>query len=773
MQYGVGQSVKRSEDPRFLTGRGTYLDDINLPDQTYAAVLTSPHAHARISAINTEAAKDIPGVLLVVTGANLREAGLGHVLPRFMPEDMGGPKGFRTKRPVLADGLVRHVGERVAMVVAASHEIALSAVEAIDVEYEALPAVVDVYDAALDGAPKVHPEAENNISFTMSVGDPASVDAAFAEAAHIVSSDLRHRRLSGNAMETRGSIGEYNSVQDRYTLHANTQLPHILRSELCRMVFGIPDSKMRVVAYDVGGGFGLKTNPLPEDALVLYAAKLLGRPVKFIASRTEHMGADDHGRDQWGVGEMAVDKDGKILAIRTRAKTNVGAYIIGSGANPVSHYLRLLMNVYKVPAIDVSCDLVMTNTSPTAPYRGAGRPEGVFAVERLMDKAADAVGIDRPEIRRRNIIAPEDMPAPTHMNFVYDSGEFETVMDKALAKADWEGFETRRAASLEQGKYRGIGLASYIEDAGALNERMDIEVDSTGNVTIFAGTSSNGQGHETVFCQMVSDWLSIPFDNIRVVQNDTDRVPVGRGTYASRSMVVGSGAIKDAVEKIIDKGRGFAAHMMESSVADVEFSGGKFAVAGTDKSVSFEQVAALAYKPFGVPPELGIGWEANGEFGVKMSSFPNGCHVCEVEIDADTGEVVIDRYNLVDDIGVVINPLLAAGQMHGGVLQGVGEALYEQMAYDSSSGQVITGSFLDYCMPRAEHIPSVNVDFHEVPCKTNPMGVKGAGEGGTVGATPTVISAILDALRPLGVTDIEMPATPDRIWSSIQRNRTP
>jgi carbon-monoxide dehydrogenase large subunit len=772
MQYGVGQPVLRSEDPRFLTGSGTYLEDINRPNQAYACMMYSPHAHATINSIDVDAARLSPGVLLVLTGNDISAAGLGPVVPRFMPEDMGGPKGFRTQRPILAIETVRHVGDRVAIVIAESLAEALSALELIKVDYDTLPSAIDVVAASQEGAPLVHSDADDNVSFTLKAGDADATGAAFANAAHIVQAEMRHPRLNGNALETRGSIGEYDPVDDRYTLYANTQLPHILRSELCRMVFGIPDSQMRVVAKDVGGGFGLKTNPFPEDALVLFAAKKIGRPVKWVATRSEHLMTDDHGRDQWGEGEMALDGDGKILAIRTRAKTNVGAYIIGSGANPAIHYLRLLMNVYKVPVVDVTCELVMTNTSPTAPYRGAGRPEGVFAVERLLDKAALALGLDRLEIRRRNFLTPDDMPAKTHMNFIYDSGEFEIVMDKALAKADWAGFTKRKADSEASGNLRGIGISNYIEDAGALNERMDLRVDMSGIVTILSGTSSHGQGHETVFKQMVSDWLSVPFENVRFVQNDTDRVPVGRGTYASRSMVVGSNALNDAVQKVIEKGKGFAAHMMEASVADIEYSDGKFSVSGTDKAVPFSQVAMMSYKPMGIPPELGIGLEANGEFGVTMSSFPNGCHICEVEIDPDTGEVKLDRYNLVDDIGNVMNPLLATGQMHGGVAQGVGEALFENTHYDPESGQILSGSFMDYCMPRAHHLPDVGVEFHVVPCKTNPTGVKGAGEGGTVGAPPAVLSAILDALKPFGVNHVPLPATPNRVWRAIQDAKT-
>ncbi len=768
MQYGVGQSVHRSEDPRFLTGTGTYLDDINLPGQAHASVVYSPHAHAKIVSIDTSMAHSAPGVIAVLTGKNLTDMGLGKVLPRFMPEDVGGPPGFRTQRPVLAEDIVRHIGERVAMVVAETVDYAEAAADLIEIVYEELPSMVNVIDATADGAAPIHKDAANNTSFTIRVADEVAVKKAFDEATHVVSAELTHRRLNGNAMETRGAIGEYNAVDDRYTLHANTQLPHILRSELCRMVFGIPDAQMRVVARDVGGGFGLKTNPFPEDALVLIAAKLTGRPVKWVASRTEHITTDDHGRDQWGVGEMALDADGKILAIRCEAKTNMGAYIIGSGANPVSHYLRLLTSVYNIPAVDVTGHAVLTHTSPTAPYRGAGRPEGIFAVERLLDLAADKIGLDRTEIRRRNFIQPSEFPAKTHMNFVWDSGEFETVMDMALTKGDWAGAEARKKQSQAHGRLRGIGISYYIEDAGALNERMDLKVDMSGVVTIHAGTANHGQGHETVYKQMVSDWLSVPFEDIRFVQTDTDRVPVGRGTYASRSMVVGSGALKDAVEKIIEKGKGFAAFMMEASVADIEYANGEFSVSGTDKSVPFKQVAMLSFKPFGVPPELGIGLEANGEFSVTMSSFPNGCHICEVEIDPETGETIIDRYNLVDDIGVVINPMLATGQMHGGVIQGIGEALYECTNYNRNSGQLLSGSLMDYCVPRAHHVPNIGVDFHVVPCKTNPIGVKGAGEGGTVGATPAVISAILDALKPLGVTDIEMPATPQVVWSAIR-----
>jgi len=768
MKYGIGQSVKRGEDLRFLTGNGTYLDDVNLQGQAYACMVYSQHAHALINSIDIEQAMAAAGVLTVLTGQDVESDGLGNIVPRFMPEDMGGPKGYRTARPILAQGRVRHVGERVAMVVAESIDAAKAAADLIDVDYELLPAAVEARSATDDGAPLIYAENGSNISFTIEVGDAAAAEAAFASAAHVSQATFQHPRLNGNAMEARGSIGSYDPIDGRYTLHANTQLPHILRGELCRMVFQVPESQMRVVAYDVGGGFGLKTNPFPEDALVLWAARRLGRPVKWIASRTEHIMTDDHGRDQFTDAEIALNDQGKILAFRCVGKTNVGAYLVGSGGNPVIHFLRLLKNVYEIPLFDVTGHAVMTNTSPTAPYRGAGRPEGVFAVERMLDKAADEMGIGRIDIRRRNIIAPEAMPAKTHMNFIYDSGEFEKVLDQTISLADVDGFDTRRMESESRGKIRGLGIASYIEDAGALNERMDLRVDTSGIVTILAGTSSQGQGHETVYRQIVSDWLSIPIETVRFVQNDTDRVPVGRGTYASRSMVVGTGALHFATEQIIDKGKKLAAFMMETDTDDIEYVDGAFSVAGTDKSVPFRQVAMMAYKPMGLPPELGIGLEAQGAFGVTMPSFPNGCHVCEVEIDPETGEISLDRYTLVDDIGVVINPMLATGQMHGGVAQGVGQVLMEKTIYDVETGQLLSGTFMDYAMPRADDLPEITVAFHEVPCLNNPAGVKGAGEGGTVGATSAVFSALTDALRRLGVTDLEMPATPERIWWAIQ-----
>jgi carbon-monoxide dehydrogenase large subunit len=767
-KFGIGQPVRRVEDQRFLTGRGRYVDDLQLAHQAYGAVVASPHAHARIRGIDVRTAVAAPGVLCVLTAADARADNLGAMPPLFMPEDMGGPKGYRTFKPLLAADKARHVGERIAFVVAEHPIQAREAAELVAVDYEPLPAAVNVEDAVKDDAPRIWEESTSNVAFPLMMGNKQATDAAFAGAKHVVRLRLENNRLSANAMEPRAAIGDYSPADDSYTLYTSTQNPHGVRQMLCQAVFRMPETKLRVVAYDVGGGFGMKGDTYPEEGLVLWASRRLGRPVKWTATRSESLLGDDHGRDQVVECEMALDEHGQILAIRSQALHAVGAYVTGAGVVPPLYSLKLVPNVYAVPAIHVATRAIFTNTVPTGPYRGAGRPEAIYITERLLDLAAQKLGLDPVEIRRRNYIAPGAMPYSTPTGFVYDTGEFARLTDKCLELADWQGYAARQTASEKEGRRRGRGMIYYLEDCGVFNDRMELRFDPGGTVTIVAGTFSHGQGHATTYAQMVSDWLGVPFESIRFVQGDTDQVSFGRGTYASRSVMIGGNALKAAADALIERAKPLAAQLLEAAAGDLSFQDGRFQITGTDRSISLVDVAKAFYRPVGLPRQFGIGLEASGSWSTEPSNFPNGCHICEVEVDPETGVVTIDRYSVVDDVGRIINPLICEGQIQGGLAQGIGQALLERVAYDSDSGQLLSGSFTDYAMPRADDLPAFDLDFIEVPCKTNPLGVKGVGEAGSVGAPPTVMNAILDALRPLGVEHIDMPATPRRVWEAIQ-----
>jgi len=768
MQFGIGQSVKRKEDPRFLTGRGQYVSDIELARQTHAVFIYSTHAHADIESIDTAAAEAAPGVAAVLTGKDYAADGMGAVPPEMMPEDMGGPKGYRTAHMPLAVDRVRFVGERVVVVIAQTEAQAHDAAGLVSIEYNELPVVVRAIDAVADGAPQLYDGAANNTSFTLRMGNAEAAEQAIAQAHHVTRVSIYNNRLNAMTMEPRGAIGDYDRGTDRVTLYTSTQNAHGLRHGLSHQILHIPESKIRVVARDVGGGFGMKGHVYPEDAVVVWAARRLERPVKWIGSRSDVLQGDDQGRDQTVEAELALDADGKFTGLRWKAYHNVGAYIEGAGAVPIVFSLKLAQTVYDVPAVDVMSSAVFTNTPPTVPYRGAGRPEAVYIMERLVDTAAHEMGIDRAEIRRKNSIQPNQMPFATHTGWTYDTGDYAAALDKCLSQADWDGYESRQAASSAAGKQRGRSVVYYVDNTGIFNERMEIRFDPSGTVTIHAGTMNHGQGHETSYGQMVSGWLGIPMEDIHLAQADTDQITIGRGTYASRSMMVGGSALRAAADDVIEKGKKFAAHFMEADAADIDFADGKFVIAGTDKEMPIGQVAQMSYIPVGLPAELGVGLQGDGAFAAAVPSFPNGCHICEVEVDPDTGAVKIDRYSVVDDIGTVINPLLAQGQIHGGVVQGVGQALVEDMAYDRESGQLLSGSLMDYGVPRADMMPEILVDFSPVESLSNPLGVKGVGEGGTVAGTPTVINAIVDALAPLGVTDIGLPATPEKVWQAIQ-----
>jgi aerobic carbon-monoxide dehydrogenase large subunit len=767
-RFGIGQAVRRVEDERFLKGAGNYVGDIALPGELCGVAVYSNQARARIKRVDASAARAAPGVALVLTGADALADKIGALAPAFMPEDVGGPKGFRTFRPVLAHDEVRCIGERVAFVVAETEGQARDAADLIEIDYESLPAVVSVENAVKPGAPAVWAECPGNISFTLAFGDEAATKAAFDQASHVVSIRLENNRVTANSMEPRVSLGRHDPVGGTYTLYTSTQHPFGIRQTLGTVAFREPVSRFHVIAPDVGGGFGMKGDCYPEDVLVLWASRRLGgSPVKWASTRAEAHMSDYHGRDQVITGEMALDDKGKVLAVRSRALNAVGAYTAGPVAVITVYGLRLTPGPYDIGAMHAVADAVFINTSPNAPYRGAGRPEAAYFIERLMDEAALKLGIDPVEIRRRNLIKPEAMPYHTQTHYVYDSGEFERLMDKCLEVADWNGFPARKRQSEAAGRLRGRGLAYFIEEAGVFNERMDLRFDADGNVAILAGTHSHGQGHATAFAQLVSEWLGIPFESVRYVQGDTEKVAVGRGTYASRSVMVGGCALKAAADAVVEKGRGMAAFLMEGKAEEIDFAEGIYRMRGTNKSLPMQEVAKAFFRPMGIPMALGVGLEGQGSFSSEPGNFPNGCHACEVEVDPETGRVAVVRYAAVDDVGVVINPMIVEGQVHGAIAQGVGQALMEHLVYDRQSGQLVAGSFMDYAMPRADDFPPLVVGYHNVPAKTNPLGVKGVGEAGTTGAPPAIMNAILDALRPLGVTEIDMPATSPRVWRAI------
>jgi aerobic carbon-monoxide dehydrogenase large subunit len=769
---GIGQSARRVEDARFLTGRGRYVDDVCLPHMCYGAVLMSPHAHARIKSINTLAAATAPGVLCVLTGRDVLSDQLGGMPPLFMPEDMGGAKGYRTYRPPLAHDKARCVGDRIAFVVAETGDQAYDAAELIDVEYEPLPAVVSVEEAIKEGAPRVYEECEANRCCVVMFGDQAAATAAFANAPHVVSVKLESNRLTACSLEPRGAIGQYDAADDHFTLYTSSQNPHGVRQMLASYVFKEPESKFRVISPDVGGGFGMKADAYPEDALVLWAAKRCGRPVKWIASRSDSFMGDNHGRDQIVTGEMALDKAGRILGIRVRSLHAFGAYAVSAAVAPLTFSMRFVPSVYDVRAFHAVNYGIFTNTSPTGPYRGAGRPEATYLVERLMDKAAVELGLDTVEIRRRNLIRPEAMPYSTQSGFVYDSGEFELLLNHCLELADWEGFEARRADSERKRLLRGRSVVFFIEQGGIFNDQMGLRFDPSGAVTILAGTHSHGQSHATVFTQLVAEWLGVPFDSVRFLQGDTDKVHFGRGTYAARSSMIGGCALRLAADSIIAKALPLAAHLLKVERAQVRFEGGQYGDSSGGRSISLTDVAKASYQKGGLPSEIAIGLEATGSWAASPPNFPNGCHICELEVDPATGAIRLDRYSAVDDVGNALNPMICEGQIMGGIAQGIGQALLEKIVYENDSGQLLTGSFMDYAMPRADDMPTFRLKLAQIACKTNPLGVKGVGESGVVGSPAAVINAVLDALRPLGVDHIDMPATPLRVWSAIQAART-
>jgi carbon-monoxide dehydrogenase large subunit len=768
-EFGIGQALPRAEDFRLVRGRGRYTDDIELPNQARLVVLRSPHAHARIKRIDTTAARTAPGVIAILTGADAVGDGLGGFISRVRKNRKDGRPNYEPPYGVLAHEKACFVGDPVAAVIAETVAQGKDAAELIEVDYEPLPAITDTAAAGQPGAPTVWADQPDNICFFAELGDKTGAAQGFAGAAHIAKVDLVISRVAAASMEPRMALGRWDETAQRYELYAGLQGPHAIRAELANNVFHIPENQIRVVSPDVGGAFGMKGAAHPELGLVVWAARKVGRPVKWTGERSEAFISDMQARDNVVQAELALDDAGKFLALRIRSTVNLGAYLTASGIHCGVNNLGGLSGVYRIGAVHAEVTGVFTNTVPTGSYRGAGRPEASYMIERVIDVAARDLGLDPAELRRRNLIPPEALPYKTGFIFTYDSGAFPANQEAALKMADWAGFETRRAAVAKNGKLRGIGMAHVIEIAGGINDEMaEIRFDTAGKATLIVGTHNHGQGHETTFRQVMFDRLGLKPDDVRVQFGDTDLLPFGRGTGGSRSASVGATAIRGAADKIIAKGKKIAAHMLEAAETDIEFADGRFAVAGTDRTIDFAAIGRAASTPGKLPKGIEPGFSESIVAVCDGPTFPNGCHVCEIEIDRDTGAVEIVGYWVVEDVGRALNPMIVHGQVHGGVMQGAGQALSEIVVYDSDSGQTITGSFMDYAMPRAEDAPPFVIESGDVPSRNNPYGIKGAGEGGTVGALPAVMNAVCDALAPLGIRQFDMPATPQRLWAAIQ-----
>jgi carbon-monoxide dehydrogenase large subunit len=785
---GIGAAVRRKEDFRFLTGQGNYTDDINRPGQTYAVILRSPHAHARIKGIDTAAASKAPGVIAIFLGKDLAAENIGGLPCGWQIHNKDGSPMAEPPHPALAIDRVRHVGDPVAVVIAETKAQARDASELIVVDYEALQAAASSTDALKSGAPQLFDNAPGNVCYDWHIGDKAQVDAAFAKAAHITKLEIVNNRLIPNAMEPRAAIGEYDRATGEYTLFTTSQNPHVIRLLMGAFVLHIPEHKLRVVAPDVGGGFGSKIYHYAEEAIVTWAAAKVRRPIKWTAERSESFISDAHGRDHVTHAELAIDKNGKFLGLRVATVANLGGYLSTFGpAVPTYLYATLLAGTYTTPAIYCEVKAVFTNTVPVDAYRGAGRPEATYVVERLVDTAARELKIDPAELRRRNFVPKDAYPYQTPVALQYDSGDYFTTLETALKAASYAGFEQRRQEAARRGKLRGIGIATYIEAcgiapsavAGALGARAglyetgEIRGHPTGSITVFTGTHSHGQGHETTFAQLVSDRLGVPIENIEVSHGDTNKIPFGMGTYGSRSLAVGGSAIVKALDKVVNKGKKIAAHLLEASEADIEFKDGKFTVAGTDRFKAFGEIALTAYVPHNYPiEELEPGLDETAFYDPKNFTFPSGAHIAEIEIDRDTGIVEVVNFTACDDFGRIINPLIVEGQVHGGLVQGIGQALLEGCVYDDG-GQLVTGSYMDYCMPRASDVPSFTVSTNTTLCTHNPLGVKGCGEAGAIGAPAAIMNAVADALAPLGIGPLDMPASPQRVWQAIHSHSMP
>ncbi|MFG1223094.1 xanthine dehydrogenase family protein molybdopterin-binding subunit [Xanthobacter wiegelii] len=772
----IGAAVRRKEDHRFITGKGRYTDDLDRPGQAYAYFIRSPYAHARIRHLDATTAKTMPGVVDVLTGADLAADGLGDLICGWMIHSKDGSPMKMGSHPALAKEKVRYVGDHVAVVIAETLNQAKDAALAVEVEYELLPAVADL-GTATDGE-QIHDCAPRNTAFEWELGDKAATEAAFARAAKVTSIDIVNNRLAPNAIEPRAAIGEYDSGDEAYTLWTTSQNPHVARLVLSAFVGIAPENKLRVIAPDVGGGFGSKIFIYAEETVCVWAAKKVGRPVKWTGDRSEAFLSDAHGRDHITHAELAMDEAGHIIGFRIKTRANMGAYLSTFASSiPTYLYATLLSGQYAIPAIYCEVDAVYTTTAPVDAYRGAGRPEATFLLERIVEKAARERGEDPAEFRRRNFIT--SFPHQTPVIMCYDAGDYIASLDKALEVADYKGFPARRAESERNGKLRGIGMSAYIEACGiapsaavgslgagvGLWESAEVRVNPTGNVEVLTGSHSHGQGHETTFAQLVSARLGIPIDQVTVVHGDTDKVQFGMGTYGSRSGAVGMSAIVKALDKVEAKAKKIAAHMLEASEGDIEFKDGKFTVAGTDRSLAFAEVALNAYVAHKFPTsEIEPGLKEGAFYDPTNFTFPAGCHICELEVDPETGVVEIKSFVAIDDFGEIINPMIVEGQVHGGIGQGIGQALMEGVTYDED-GQLVTGSYMDYTMPRAGDLPSFTVGMTQTRCPSNPLGIKGCGEAGAIGAPPAVINALTDAL---GTEDVPMPATPSKVWAIAQ-----
>ena len=783
----VGQSVKRVEDKRFITGKGRYVDDMVLPNMTYAAVVRSDVAHGNIRGIDAGEASRAPGVVAVLTGADMEADGIAGLPCGWQVDFKNGDTMKEPAHPALAVGKVRHVGDAVAVVVAETREQAADAAELVEVDYEELPAVVDVVAATQDGAPQLFDDVPNNIPFDWELGDKAAADAGIAAADHVTTLEFRNQRLIPNAIEPRAAIGDYDDSRDHYTLYTTSQNPHVIRLLMSAFVMGIPEHKVRVVSPDVGGGFGSKIFHYAEEVIVTWASRRLGRPVKWTAQRSESFVTDAHGRDHATKAEMGFDADGRITALRVDTHANLGAYLSTfAPCVPTYLYGTLLQGLYTSPAVHVNVTAAFTTTVPVDALRGAGRPEATYLLERLLDQAAHEMGQDPAELRRKNLIPPfdgsESQPGyETQVALVYDSGDYGASLDKVLEMVDYPALRREQEEARAGGRYLGIGFSTYIEACGiapsavvgalgaraGLYESASVRVQPTGKVTVFVGSHSHGQGHDTTFSQLVADQLGISMDDVEIVHGDTDQVPFGMGTYGSRSLAVGGVAITKSIEKIKEKGATIAAHLLEASADDLEYAGGQWTVRGTDKSIGFGDVALTAYVPHNYPEGLEPGLEFSSFYDPANFTFPFGAHIAVVEVDTETGVVKLVRYAACDDVGNVVNPMIVDGQVHGGVTHGIGQALMEGAIYDDD-GQLVNGSYMDYALPRADELPRFETGRTVTPCPHNPLGVKGAGETGTIGATPAVVNAVIDALWPLGVRHLEMPLTPQRVWEAIQ-----
>ena len=773
-KFGTGQPVRRSEDPRLLRGRGRFTDDKNLPGQAHATVLRSALAHGEIRRVGTEAAAAMPGVVAIFTGADLAADGIGH-LPCALPlKSRDGSKLIVPPRPALAEGRVRHVGQPIALVVAETRAQALDAAERVELDIAPLPAVVELEDAAAQGALQMWPEAPGNVCLDWETGNKDAVDRAIAGAHHVTRLKLVNGRIVVSALEPRAALAEYDRTSGRFTLHSGSQGVMGMRRFLAEPILGVPPEKLRVITDDVGGGFGMKTAPYPEYVAILFAARRLGRPVKWCAERGESFLSDNQGRASVIDAQLALDRDGNFLALKVDVLGDMGAYLSPAGPFvPTMVIAKNIPTLYRTPAIYQRTRCVFTNKVQSGPFRGAGRPEANYVVERLVDLAARETGHDAIALRRRNFIPPSAMPYHAPTGQTYDSGDFAAVFDRARAFADVAGFPERRARSRGAGRLRGLGIATYLEVTAASSPELgDIRFPADGTVRFTTGTMNYGVGHDTAFAQILSERLGIPFDCIRVVQNDSDEMIVGGGSGGSRSLIASGGAMLAAAEQVVARGRQLAGHVLEAATEDVEFRDGAFIVVGTDRAIGLLALAKRSREMSELPQDLPDGLDVAVAHDAAPATFPNGCHVCEVEIDPDTGAVAVARYTAIDDFGNLINPLLVEGQLHGGIVQGIGQALGEHTVFDAD-GQLLSGTFLDYALPRAADAPNFRLESHPVPATTNPLGAKGCGEAGVTGALPAVMNAVIDALAEFGVRHLDMPATPERVWRAMGRGAAP